>query len=92
MSDFFVIPDLQISHVPQYTHDFQLIETSNPNILNQTPDFIYRQLITELSHCRIVTLSHCHIVKFHIHHFIQHIASILKHPVEIVFFIVVEML
>jgi hypothetical protein len=40
MSDFFVIPDLQISHLPQYTPDFQLIETSNPSILNQTPDFI----------------------------------------------------
>jgi hypothetical protein len=43
MSDFFVIPDLQISHVPQYTPDFQLIETSNPNILNQTPDFMDRR-------------------------------------------------
>jgi hypothetical protein len=32
--------DLQISHIPQYTPDFQFIETSNPNILNQTPDFI----------------------------------------------------
>jgi hypothetical protein len=38
MSDFFVILDLQISHVPQYTSDFQIIETSNSNILNQTPD------------------------------------------------------
>jgi hypothetical protein len=42
MSDFFVILDLQISHVPQYTPDFQLIETSNSNILNQTPDLMDR--------------------------------------------------
>ena len=40
MTDFFVILDLQISHVPQYTSDFQIIETSNSNILNQTPDFM----------------------------------------------------
>jgi hypothetical protein len=40
MSDFFVILDLQISHVPKYTPDFQLIDISNPNILNQTPDFM----------------------------------------------------
>jgi hypothetical protein len=39
MSGFFVILDLQISQIPQYTLDFQLIETSNPNILNQTPGF-----------------------------------------------------
>jgi hypothetical protein len=42
MSDFFVIHNLQISHVPQYTPDFQLIETSNSNILNQTPNFMDR--------------------------------------------------
>jgi hypothetical protein len=42
MSDFFVILDLQISHVPQYTPDFQLIETSNSNILKQTPEFMDR--------------------------------------------------
>jgi hypothetical protein len=40
MSDFFIIPELQISHVPQYTPDFHLIETSNPNILNQIPNFM----------------------------------------------------
>jgi hypothetical protein len=40
MSDFFVILDLQISHVLQYTFDFHFIETSNSNILNQTPDFM----------------------------------------------------
>jgi hypothetical protein len=44
MSDFFVIPDIQISHAPQYTPDFQLKETSNPNILNQIPDFMDRQI------------------------------------------------
>jgi hypothetical protein len=43
MSDFFVILDPQISHVPQYTPDSQLIDTSNPNILNQTPVFLDRQ-------------------------------------------------
>ena len=40
MSDFFVILDLKISHVPQYTSDFQLFETSKSNILNQTLDFM----------------------------------------------------
>jgi hypothetical protein len=39
MSDFFVILDLQISHVLEYTPDFQVIETSNSTILNQTLKF-----------------------------------------------------
>jgi len=45
MSDFFVILNLQISYVLQYTPDFQIIETSNPNILTQTLDFIDRHYI-----------------------------------------------
>jgi hypothetical protein len=48
MSYFFVILDLQISHV-QYTPDFQLIETSNSNILNQTLVFMDRHLIFRFS-------------------------------------------
>lgn len=42
MSDFCVFLNLRISHVLQYTPDSQLIETLNPNILNQTPDFIHK--------------------------------------------------
>lgn len=49
MSYFFLILDLQISHVLQYTPDFQLIETSNSNILNKTLVFMDRHLIFRFS-------------------------------------------